>query len=217
MLSHDQLVYVGTGYGERLPNALLRDVNSGDRPVLWLKQNIDQLAQQGTFYRTYGWLWNDFDGPSRFQIRYKRARLQPSDAGAGLTTLSKLDRNRVRVLAMAEVGGKSYPWAVHSKPLTYIAELTLGSNLTQDASLALTDLLHDLVPGPDAANWDRRRALVRIEDIGPMSDPKHLKDIAKSLTDHRVPYSIEVYPVYVGPIIRGRQKCVLLSDRPEVV
>jgi uncharacterized protein YdaL len=217
MMSHDQLVYVGTGYGERLPNALLKDVNSGDRPVLWLKQNIDQLAQQTTFYRTYGWLWNDFDGPSRFQIRYKRARLQPSDAGAGLTTLSKLDRNRVRVLAMAEVGGKSYPWAVHSKQLTYIADLPLGSNLTQDASLALTDLLHDLVPGPDSANWDRRRALVRIEDIGPMSDPKHLKDIAKALKDQGVPYSIAVYPVYVGPIIRGRQKTVRLSDRPEVV
>jgi uncharacterized protein YdaL len=217
MLSHDLLVYVGTGYGEKLPNALLRDVNSGDRPVLWLKQNIDQLAPEETFYRTYGWLWNDFDGPSRFEIRYKRARLEPSDAGAGLTTVSKLDRNRVRVLATAEAAGKSFPLALHSKQLTYIADLPLGSNLTQDASLALTDLLHDLVPGADPAILDRRRALVRIEDIGPMSDPDHLKDIAEAMKDQGVPYSIAVYPVYVGPIIRGRQKTVRLADRPEVV
>jgi uncharacterized protein YdaL len=217
MLSHDLLVYVGTGYGEKLPNALLRDVNSGDRPVLWLKQNIDQLAPEETFYRTYGWLWNDFDGPRRFEIRYKRARLKPSDAGAGLTTVFKLDRNRVRVLATAEAAGKSFPWAVHSKQLTYIADLPLGSNLTQDASLALTDLLHDLVPGADPAILDRRRALVRIEDIGPMSDPEHLKDIAEAMKGQGVPYSIAVYPVYVGPIIRGRQKTVRLADRPEVV
>jgi hypothetical protein len=140
MLPHDLLVYLGTGYGERLPKALLKDVNSGKRPVLWLKQNIDQLQPEQTFYRTYGWLWKDFDGPSKFNIRYKGAVLDPSASGAGLTTLSKLDKDRVQVLATAEVGGNSVPWAVHSKKLTYIADLPLGSDLTQDASLALSDL-----------------------------------------------------------------------------
>ena len=98
MLPYDLLVYVGSGYGERLPAALLKDVNSGGRPVLWLKQNIDQLASEATFYRTYGWLWKDFDGPSRFKIRYKSALLEPSDSGAGLTTFSKLDKDRVKRL-----------------------------------------------------------------------------------------------------------------------
>jgi uncharacterized protein YdaL len=217
MLPYDLLVYVGTGYGETLPKALLKDVSSGERPVLWLKQNIDQLAPEETFYRTYGWLWKDFDGPSSFEIKYRGAVLQPSDAGAGLTTFSRLDRNRVRVLATAEVQGNSLPWAVHSKQLTYIADLPLGSEVTQDASLALTDLLHDLVPGVDPAILDRHRALVRIEDIGPMSDPDHLKDIAEAMKREGVPYSIAVYPVYVGPIVRGRQKIVRLADRPEVV
>ena len=217
MLPYDLLVYVGSGYGEKLPEALLNDVNSGERPVLWLKQNIDQLAPEDAFYRNYGWLWNDFDGPSRFKIRYKRTLLEPSDSGAGLTTFSKLDKNRVRVLGTAKVGDKSVPWAVRSKRLTYIADLPLGSELTQDASLALTDLLHDLVPGTDPAILNRHRALVRIEDIGPMSDPENLKDIAEVMKREGVPYSIAVYPVYVGPVVRGRQKTVRLADRPEVV
>jgi hypothetical protein len=34
MLPYDLLVYVGSGYGEKLPAALLKDVNSGERPVL---------------------------------------------------------------------------------------------------------------------------------------------------------------------------------------
>jgi uncharacterized protein YdaL len=217
MMPYDLLVYVGSGYGEKLPEALLKDVNSGKRPVLWLKQNIDQLAPEDTFYRAYGWLWEDFDGPSMFKIRYQRAVLEPSDSGAGLTTFSKVDKNRVQVLATAEVGGKSVPWAVRSKWLTYIADLPLGSELTQDASLALTDLLHDLVPGADPAILNRHRALVRIEDIGPMSDPENLKRIAEVMKREGVPYSIAVYPVYVGPTIRGRQKIVRLADRPEVV
>ena len=217
MLPYDSLVYVGTGYGERLPRALLKDVNSGERPVLWLKQNIDQLAPADSFYRRYGWLWKDFDGPSNFEISYKRALLQSSDSGAGLTTFSKLDSNRVRVLATAEVAGKSVPWAVHSKQLTYIADLPLGSDLTEDASLALSDLLYDEVSNAERAIVNRHRALVRIEDIGPMSNPENLRDIARAMKRAGVPYSIAVYPVYVGPISRGRQKIVRLADRPEVV
>jgi uncharacterized protein YdaL len=217
MLPYDLLVYVGSGYGERLPAALLKDVNSGGRPVLWLKQNIDQLASEATFYRTYGWLWKDFDGPSRFKIRYKSALLEPSDSGAGLTTFSKLDKDRVKVLATAEVGGRSVPWAVHSKRLTYIADLPLGSDLTQDASLALTDLLYDLAPVADPETLNRHRALVRLEDIGPMSNPDNLKNIAAAMKREGVPYSIAVYPVYVGPIVGGHQKIVRLADRPDVV
>jgi uncharacterized protein YdaL len=217
MLPYDLLIYVGSGYGETLPESLLKDVNSGKRPVLWLKQNIDQLASEGTFYRAYGWLWKDFDGPSKFKIKFKRAVLEPSDSGAGLTTFSKLDKNRVRILATADVGDKSVPWAVRSKRLTYIADLPLGSEVTQDASLALTDLLHDLGPGADPATFNRHRALVRIEDIGPMSDPKALRNIAEAMKREGIPYSIAVYPVYVGPMVRGRQKTVRLADRPEVV
>ena len=217
MLPYDFLVYLGTGYGERLPKALLKDVNSGERPVLWLKQNIDQLQPEQTFYRTYGWLWKDFDGPSNFKIRYQRALLDPSDSGAGLTTFSKLDKNRVRVLATAELGGNSVPWAVHSRRLTYIADLPLGSDLTHDASLALSDLLYDVAPSGDPTILGRHRALVRIEDIGPMSDPQDLKDIAEAMKRDGIPYSIAVYPVYIGPIVRGRQKIVRLADRPEVV
>jgi uncharacterized protein YdaL len=217
MLRYDLLVYLGTSYGEKLPKALLKDVNSSERPVLWLKQNIDQLAPEETFYRTYGWLWKDFEGPSTFKIRYKNALLESSDSGAGLTTFSKLDKNRLRVLATAEVGGKSVPWAVHSKQLTYIADLPLGSDFTQDASFALADLLNDVVPGGNPAILGRHRALARIEDIGPMSDPEDLRKIAEAMKREAVPYSIAVYPVYVGPIVRGRQKTVRLADRPEVV
>ena len=218
ILRYDALVYLGSSYREPLPGAFLRDVNSGKRPVLWLKENIDQLAAPSVFLRRYGWLWKDFDGPNDFTVEYKGTVLRPSGEGVGLTTFAALDRDRARVLATASARGfASVPWAVASKHLTYVGDLPLGTTSTQDTSLALADLFHDLLPDPDPALMNRHRALVRIEDVGPMSDPENLRAIAKALKAERVPYSITVYPVYVGPVIDGRQKIVHLAERPQVV
>jgi uncharacterized protein YdaL len=218
ILRYDALVYVGSKYGQVLPVAFLNDVNAGVRPVLWLKENIYQLAPIDRFQREYGWLWKNFDGPAKFTVKYKTALLHPSDSGAGLTTFTAIDESKVRTLATASGPGfGTIPWAVRSRNLTYVGDLPLGTSSTGDASLALADLLHDLLPAPDARTLNRHRALVRIEDIGPMSNPADLRDVAKAMRVRGVPYSIAVYPVYVGPITRGGQKVVHLAQRPEVV
>jgi uncharacterized protein YdaL len=218
MLRYDALIYLGSRYQEPLPAAFLRDVNSGRRPVLWLKENIDQLAPPNVFLRHYGWLWKDLDGPSDFTISYKGAVLRPAGAGVGLTTFAALDRDQVQVLSTASAPGmEPLPWAVTTKHLTYVGDIPLGTTSTQDASLALADLLHDVVPNSNPAGLDRHRALVRIEDIGPMSNPADLLAIAAAMKAQRVPYSIAVYPLYVGPVVNGRQKVVRLAERPQVV
>ena len=218
ILRYDALIYLGSWYQERLPRAFLRDVNSGQRPVLWLKENVDQLARPEAFLRRYGWLWRDFDGPKDFTLRHKNAVLRPSGEGVGLTTFAALDPKRVRVLATASAPGTgTVPWAVSSKHLTYVGDVPLGTTSTQDASLALADLLHDLFPSPDPTLASRHRALVRIEDVGPMSNPEELRAIAEFMKKERVPYSIAVYPLYLGPVVDGRQKTVRLAERPQVV
>ncbi len=104
-----------------------------------------------------------------------------------------------------------------SKHLTYVADMPLGTTSTHDASLALADLLHDVLPRPTSEPVKPHRALVRIEDVGPMSDPAELRAIVTALRAESVPFSFTVYPVYVGPIVNGRQKTVSLSERPQVV
>ena len=49
MLDYDALIYLGSSYRERLSEAFRRDVDSGERPVLWLKENIDQLTDPQSF------------------------------------------------------------------------------------------------------------------------------------------------------------------------
>ena len=216
MLDHDALIYLGSSYRERLPRAFRRDVNSGQRPVLWLKENIDELAEPETFQRRYGWLWKSLEGPSDFTIAYKNAVLRPSGEGVGLTTFAALDRSRVRTLAIATVPGKKpIPWAVTSRHLTYVGDIPLGTTSSADASLALADILYEVMPDPEPVV--RQRALVRIEDIGPMSNPDDLRALAKALKREGVPYSIAVYPLYVGPVRNGPQRTVRLAERPQVV
>lgn len=215
---YDALIYVGTRDAEPLPRAFRRDVNAGKRPVLWLKENIDKLSSRGTFLRRYGWLWKDFDGPRDFTVNYKGTSLSPSGAGVPLTTLHKLDDERVAILASASVVGEArMPWAVRSRHLTYVADVPLGTTSTHDASLALADLLHDVVPKPSSLRMEAQRALVRIEDVGPMSSPAELRAVAQALQAEGVPFSFTVYPLYVGPIVDGQQKTVSLAERPQVV
>lgn len=218
MLQYDALIYLGSSYQERLSEAFRRDVDSGKRPVLWLKENIDQLTDPESFRVRYGWLWRGFEGPSDFTVTYKDAVLRPSGEGVGLTTFAALDKRRVRTLATATARGQEpSPWAVTSRHLTYVGDIPLGTTSSADASLALADILHGVVPDADPAVLSRHRALVRIEDIGPMSNPDDLRAVAGALKAEGVPYSIAVYPLYIGPIVNGRQRTVHLAERPQVV
>ena len=218
ILRYDALIYLGSRPEESLSRAFRRDVNSGKRPVLWLKENVDDLGSRSGFLRRYGWRWSDFDGPRDFKVHYRGTTLDPSGAGVPLTTIDDIDEGRVQILASASVAGQALlPWAVTSKHLTYVADMPLGTTSTHDASLALADLLHDLVPKADSAREQPQRALVRIEDVGPMSNPAELRAIAEALQAEGVPFSFTVYPLYVGPIVDGKQKTVALAERPQVV
>ena len=67
---------------------------------------------------------------------------------------------------------------------------------------------------------DRKRALVRIEDVGPDADPAELRAIADLLYARRIPFSVAVYPVYKDPngaYNGGVPVTVKMSRAPAVV
>ena len=84
-------------------------------------------------------------------------------------TYAKLDPARARVLGEAVRGdGTTFPWAVRSRNLTYVGEIPFPYTSETDRVLVFADLLFDLLaPGTP----ERHRALVRLEDIDPTSDP----------------------------------------------
>jgi uncharacterized protein YdaL len=207
------VVYVGTSDGDTLPAGFLSDVRAGMRPVLWLGGSISDLTSP-SFARARGWragaaLAGDFTS-----VVYRHVRLDDSDTG--LTSIDIRNPAKAVVLATAiTADGKQTPWAVRSGNLTYIGEVALddGDGNGLDRSYAVADIMAGIF-GPVQL---RHRMLVRLEDVGPNTDPVQLRQIADLLSADRIPFSVALYPEYLGPVTQHPRAQFSLKDRPALV
>ena len=212
MAHYAAVVYVGTTSGEPLPRSFLSDVRIGVRPVLWLGGNISDLTN-AAFARARGWQAGA-DRPGRYRsVVYRHVHL--GDSNSDLTGIDILNPAKAVVLATTVTeGGRPEPWAVRSGDLTYVAEVALddGNGNGLDRSFAVADMMAGMF-GPVRP---RHRMLVRLEDVGPATDPVQLRQIADLLSADRIPFSIALYPVYVGPVTQHPRVRYTLNDRPQV-
>jgi uncharacterized protein YdaL len=211
MAHYAAVVYVGTNYGEPLPSGFLTDVRTGVRPVLWLGENAYQLTD-AAFARARGWR----EGPDRAHhytsVLYRGVRL--TITSNDLDGIDIVDPAKAAVLGTAvAASGDSTPWAVRSGNLTYVSEVPLDSEGGQDRSFAVADIMAGLF-GPVR---QQHRALLRLEDVGPLADPLQLRQAADLLAAEGIPFSVAVYPVYVGPVNQHPRQRIPLQDRPQVV
>jgi uncharacterized protein YdaL len=204
--SFQRVVYVGSTYDEPLSTAFLDDVLAGSRPVLWLNHNIWQLtarsAANGTFFANgHGWDWIGFDSTTIDRVDYEGTTFTRYAAN-----LSGVMQTMVFNPALAEpVGtahhpdGTSFPWGMRtaSKNLTYIGEMPYSYMSENDRYVAFAALLQDLFAPSEPV---RRRALVRIEDVGPDADPVALRAIADYLSAEGVPFSVATYSFFRNPL-----------------
>lgn len=216
----DAVVYVGSTFGEPLPAAFLDDVLRTQRPVLWVNANIWQLERRaGDFAARYGFETHEYERGRIPRVSYKGTTLSRwTRRTAGVMRYAALDPSRVRVLAQAlPAEGGSFPWAVRSANLTYVGEIPFPYTSESDRVLAFSDLLFDVL-APDTP--ERHRALVRLEDINPLSDPEELRAVADYLHDEGIPFGFGVSPRYRDPKgdgDTGEPLDLLLRDAPEVV
>ena len=211
-------VYLGSVFGDRLPTAFLDDVLRSRRPVVWVAYNIGQLEDRLPGFRSrYGWRTSVLDHSPVAAVRYKgRSLTRWTHNEDGIMRYAAVDPPRARVLARAVRGdGSTFPWAVRSRNLTYVGEMPFRYTSESDRVLVFSDLLFDaLAPRTPV----RHRALVRLEDINPVSDATQLRRAAKYLHDAGVPFGFGVSPYYRDP--RGHEDPpheLLLHDSPKVV
>ncbi|MBT8228228.1 MAG: DUF2334 domain-containing protein [Dactylosporangium sp.] len=199
LADYSAVIYVGSTYDEPLPVAFLDDVLTTSTPVVWIYDNIWQLtARQGDFATARGFTWRQFDFATVDEVRYAGTSLtrDPVNA-AGIMDSVLTDPARAQVLGEAvRADGTTFPWAVRSGNLTYLGEVPFAYMTHDDRYLAFADLLFDVLA---PATVSRHRALVRIEDVGPDSDPAQLRAIADYLASRNVPFTVAVYPRYRNP------------------
>lgn len=214
----DLTVYLGSTYNEALPTAFLADVAAGAH-VLWMGQNIWQLGRAyPDLAATTGFTATVIDNSQVNEVRYRGTTLTRNVNAGGLVKITVADAARATVLAQAvRTDGQVVPWAVRGASLMYVAEVPYSYLGSDDRYLALCDLLFDeLAPKTPP----RHRALVRIEDVGPQSDPAQLREITDYLSGQGVPFAAAVFTHYddlAGVYNGGKPVHKDLSDTPRVV
>ncbi len=215
-------IYVGSVYDAPLPPAFLDDVLAGQTPLFWIGANIWQLvARQDTalpsFATRYGWRPTVYGRDAVAGIRYRDTTLpRLAENTAGIMTIDLVaGGSTARVLAdVQHVDGSTHPYAIGSANLTYLGETPFGFSTDADRSLVFADLLFDLLR---PATTSRHRALVRIEDVSPLTSPAQLSAITNLLVASNVPFAIELIPVHSDPLGAqhgGIPTEVRLADRP---
>jgi uncharacterized protein YdaL len=196
---HRAAIYIGSTYDEPLPAQFLDDVASGERPVVWMYNNIWQLAARVPgFAASYGFMPWRYDTTPIASVQYKNRTLtRYVDNGSGIMEHNPFDPTRATVLASAvRADGSQLPWAVRANNLTYVGEIPFAYIAAEDRYLAFCDLLFDaLEPGV----LERHRALVRIEDVSPDTDPEALQAIGDYLESQNIPFSIALIPRWEDP------------------
>ncbi|MEV6306063.1 polysaccharide deacetylase family protein [Actinoplanes sp. NPDC051861] len=217
--AYTAVIYLGSTYDEPLPAAFLTDVMATSKPVIWVYDNIWQLAAKDGFTAKYGFASGTFDLADVAEVGYKGRKLTRSaDNKAGIMNLPVSDTAKVTSLADAiRADGSRFPWAVRSGNLTYVGEIPFSYVGHDDRYLIFADLLFDAL----ASNTpERHRALIRLEDVGPDADPDQLKAIADYLYAEKVPFSVAVYPRYRDPKgvdNGGKAEDYTLLNKPKVV
>ena len=79
-------------------------------------------------------------------------------------------------------------WLVADSPFSYATE--------NDRYLAFADLLHDIL-GVDHA--EEHLAMLRVEDLNPMSDPDQMRATLRAITSNGIPFAFGFVPFYVNP------------------
>jgi uncharacterized protein YdaL len=231
-------VYIGsTYYGgdvpDAVPDAFYGDVATTAKPVIWMNDNIWNLAGKigvQAFENRYGWdPTTSYFGPvgQVTGVDYKTAPLTrtiPAGADGGVlrpNIVTGTGLPAVTTLARADDTSTSpattFPWAIRSGNLTYLGEVPFTYVNESDRVIAFEDLLFDaLAP----ATPTRHRALLRLEDINPSSDASELMTIARYLNGQHIPYGFEVVPVYTDPNGAendGTPRTITLTQAPAVV
>lgn len=198
--SYTGLIYVGSTYDEPLPTAFLDDVLATSKPVLWMNDNIWQLAARASdFAGQYGFTPNYFDFSNTLTVTYKGVDLQRNalSVPTGLLQTVINDPTKAQALAIAtnDVSG-TINWATRGGNLTYIGEIPFSYAGMNDRYLVAADLIGN-VSNPTMPS--RKRALVRIEDVSFDDDPADLRAVANYLYSKHVPFSVAVIPYYRDP------------------
>jgi len=190
------------------PRSLLSDLADTEANIIWINSHIDTLLE--AVPGKWGFSFVRSETRQDWRVFYKNEDFPKEDTWMNIICIE--DKRDTEVLSWCEDGEKnSFPYVLHSKNLWYFADSPFSYAMEGGRFLILADLLYDIFAEIPVYE---HRALVRIEDINPESNPTSLKKIADYLYTEHIPFHLSLIPVYKVPSLQYE---VYLSERPELV
>ena len=215
----DHVFYVGTDPQAQLPQPFLDEIGSTRATVCWLGPNIEQALRRPNQSTLRGLDFLSNDANAFLRVDYKNTALKKENPGT--TVLRVTDPSRCRVWATAttaamataaEAKSHTAPYAIQSgRFFWYFADAPSCFAVEGGHYLVFADLLHQILNENHAAN---HLAMIRIEDVHPLTDPRSLRQIGKFLGSEDVPFQVATVPTYAFP---EQDSYVRTSERPDYV
>lgn len=208
--------YLGSTFDRALPADFLNDVLTTNSRVVWINYNLWKLGwdHRAAFESRFGIRYQQtvpigsFDKVNFNGITFNRSQ-------DDFAHVDILNGNLAQVRAKVTDGRTSYPYIVQSGNFYYVVDDPMSQVNEDSPYLAFCELLHDMVGIQHATD---HRALVRIEDVSPITDPAKIRAIADYLSSQHVPFSIAVIPRFEDPLgAWGPPTPLALTDRVDLV
>ncbi|MEW5895735.1 MAG: DUF2334 domain-containing protein [Candidatus Omnitrophota bacterium] len=219
---YDAIFYLGSYYGNPIPDAFLSDAFNTTRTVVWFKYNIWQLAWNGSydFNGKFGFSFLGLRGlngvpsvqnpnPGFFDtIQYKNKSMVKyynfipetgvvmADPDVGVTQINNAALAELIVPVDNPVTSERVPYVVKSGNFWYFADLPLSFIGPRDRYLVLCDMLHDIL---GTNHEESHRAMVRLEDVGFLTYPENMETLSDYFQTQNIPFSIALIPHYLDP------------------
>ena len=212
MKRFDFTFYIGFHASNVVPSTFAQDVATLDTRVFWLNTGFVDFAQRYPASERFGFSVSQVDSLSVFDgVRFGNRTFTKGEPNLNIVNI--INKKLVNILATAYSSRKKreLPYIVTSRNLTYIADSPFAGATEADRYILFADLLHDFI---GENHEESHSAIIRIEDVGPLDNPDHLREIADILSAKGIPFVVGVIPFYVDP---GQGIRVSLSDKPDLV
>ncbi|UCE06722.1 MAG: DUF2334 domain-containing protein [bacterium] len=205
----DIIFYMGVDPKFTLPTQFLTELAHYSETICWIQHGVDQFLNIEEDNH-YGFHYEKTYYDSAYNIvKYNKFSLPKLDPSFNVVSIT--DTMKCHQIASLTNGIKTLPYALRSGNFWYFTDLPTAFVTEGGRHIVFSDLLHEIVREDHHV---RKLALVRIEDISPLTDIESLERIANYLKSRHVPFSISLVPFYLDP---ETNTAVAMSDRPDFV
>lgn len=188
--------YIGTVYDEPIPANFLSEVKAG-APVTWMGYNFWELGDTSSLGITYKQLRTALSAAeiaaAYSTVTYKGYDYHKYPAPQEINEIAA-DPAKTQTLAVAKnAAGNQLPYLLRSNNFYFVADNPFSYIYPTDRYVAVADSLKTMLGDTQTATC-KNQAILRLEDVSAMDDPKAMSDLLNVIAQLKIPFAMNIIP-----------------------